>query len=178
MTPEEFQMSYPLIIDWINQLLMKYKSQMKTVASTGFEGLRRCFKPELLGATKFVLIDRIPLPPLSSMGLSQFAEFEKGDYIGITYLDTFFVSRDKRLEENLYCHELIHILQWKYLGPENFLAVYAKGLEAQGYLDSPLEKMAYLAQELFASGKIFDAEKFVQDKMDFASSMASSSDKV
>jgi hypothetical protein len=52
------------------------------------------------------------------------------------------------------------------LGAEFFLAVYAGGLEKFGYRNSPLERMAYDAQELFvSSAPVFDAEKFVAKKL-------------
>jgi hypothetical protein len=60
---------------------------------------------------------------------------------------------------------MIHVVQWHLLGEKRFLAMYATGLEAFGYRNSPLEKMAYDAQELFSSGQVFDAEKFVAEKL-------------
>jgi hypothetical protein len=52
------------------------------------------------------------------MGLSRFAEFERGDYDGITYLDTFFVKRRSAGAERLHFHELIHgaRFKWKSFG--------------------------------------------------------------
>jgi hypothetical protein len=65
-------------------------------------------------------------------------------------------------KRQLYFHELIHVIQWRLLGPERFLALYAEGLEAFGYHNSPLEQMAYNAQNMFSrSTQIFDAEKLV-----------------
>jgi len=99
MTPEEFRTLYPHVIDWIQQTLGAHAKEAKTVASLGFPRLSRHFSAELLTSTKVVVIDRVPLPPLSSIGLrlSRFAEFERGDYDGVTYLDTFFVKRRSAL---------------------------------------------------------------------------------
>jgi hypothetical protein len=103
---------------------------------------------------------------LSSIGLSQFKEFERGDYDGITYLDTYFLKRSGADDEGLHFHEMIHVVQWRLLGAEFFLAMYAGGLENFGYRNSPLEKMAYDAQEAFArSGAVFNAEKLVEQKL-------------
>jgi hypothetical protein len=108
----------------------------------------------------------VPLPPLSSIGLSRFAEFERGDYDGVTYLDTFFVKRRSAAAERLHFHELIHVVQWRLLGPKTFLAAYAAGLETFGYRDSPLEIMAYNAEASFSqSDQLFDAEKLVADQL-------------
>ena len=114
-----------------------------------------------------MVMDRIPVPPLSSIGLSRFAEFERGDFGGITYLDTYFLKRADADDESLHFHEMVHVVQWRVLGAERFLALYADGLEAFGYRNSPLEKIAYDAQELFDhSAAVFDAEKLVTEKLE------------
>jgi hypothetical protein len=120
MTPEEFQTLYPHVIGWIYQTLDAHSKEAKAVGSLGFPRLSRYFSEERLTSTKVVVIDRVPMPPLSSMGLSRFAEFEHGDYEGITYLDTFFVKRRSAAAERLHFHELIHVVQWRLLGPETF----------------------------------------------------------
>ena len=113
-----------------------------------------------------MVVERIPVPPLSSIGLSRFAEFERGDYGGITYLNTYFLKSAGGDDESLHFHEMVHVVQWHVLGAERFLALYASGLEAFGYRNSPLEKMAYEAQELFDhSAAVFDAEKLVGEKL-------------
>jgi len=55
------------------------------------------------------------------------------DAAGITYLDTHFVRADQSRVESPHFHELIHAIQWRSLGPERFLALYADGLERFGY---------------------------------------------
>lgn len=136
------------------------------ISSRGFARLPRYFSAELLTSTKFVIVDKIPIPPLSKMGLSQFAPFESGNFVGITYLDTFFLEKGRATDERLYFHELIHVVQWRLLGPERFLATYADGLEKYGYRDSPLELMAYNADAtFFQSSNIFDAETLVANEL-------------
>jgi hypothetical protein len=106
------------------------------------------------------------MPPLSALGLSRFTQFERGDFDGITYLDTFFLKRHRVADERLHFHELIHVIQWRLLGPASFLAAYADGLERFGYRESPLEMMAYDAEASFSqSPEIFDAEKLVAQKL-------------
>jgi hypothetical protein len=166
MTPEEFQSLYPHVIGWIHQTLGAHAKEAKAVASLGFPRLSRYFSEELLTSTKVVVVDRVPMPALSSMGLSRFAEFERGDYEGITYLETFFVKRRAAAVEWLHFHELIHVLQWRLLGPEAFLAAYVAGLETFGYRESPLEVMAYNAEATFRqSDQLFDAEKLVAEQL-------------
>src|ERR1700730_527044 len=166
MTPEEFRTLYPHVIGWIHQTLSAHEKEAKAVASLGFPRLSRYFSPELLASTYVVAVERLPMPPLSSMGLSRFAEFEHGDYEGITYLDTFFVKRRSAAAEQLHFHELLHIIQWRLLGPEAFLATYAAGLETSGYRNSPLESMAYDAEASFCqSDQPFDAANLVAEKL-------------
>ncbi len=82
---------------------------------------------------------------------------------GITYLDTYFVRADEAQSESLHFHELVHVIQWRLLGPEKFLALYADGLERFGYRNSPLEVMAYELQERFErEQQPFDVEAACQ----------------
>jgi hypothetical protein len=167
MTPEEFRTVYPLVFGWIQQTLGAHSNEARTVSSLGFGRLPRYFSEGLLSSTKVVVVvERVPMPPLSSIGLSRFSEFENGDYNGVTYLDTFFVKRNSASAERLYFHELIHVVQWRLLGPEKFLALYADGLERLGYRESPLEVMAYDAEESFVqSDQSFDAENLVAEQL-------------
>ena len=151
---------------WIQQTLMVHKVLARSVTSKNFKRLPLYFSRTQIEAAKFVVVDRVPVPPLSAIGLYRFMEFERGDYDGITYLDTYFLKRSGADDESLHFHEMIHLVQWRLLGAEFFLAMYAGGLERFGYRNSPLEKMAYDAQELFArSGPVFDAEKLVEEKL-------------
>jgi hypothetical protein len=166
MTPQEFETAFPKVMGWIRQTLLAHEMFARPVTSTNFKHLPRYFSQAQIEVAKFVVVDRIPVPPLSSIGLSRFKEFERGSYDGITYLDTYFLNRAAGENESLHFHEMIHVVQWRLLGAEFFLAMYAGGLEKFGYRDSPLEKMAYDAQELFdRSGPIFDAEKFVERRL-------------
>jgi hypothetical protein len=162
MRPEEFQAVFPYFMDWIARALEVHAGEMQTVASKNFPRLPQYFSSNLLNAAKVVVVDRVPMPPLTSLGLTQFAEFERSDNSGVTYLDTFFLQRERANDEALYFHELIHVVQWRLLGPATFLAAYAAGLEAWGYRNSPLEVMAYDAEaEFIRAEAVFDAERLV-----------------
>jgi hypothetical protein len=166
MTDEEFAAAYPPIMSWIRKTLANYRDSAESVASVGFLRLPLYFGTELLETTKVVRLDRVPVPPLSAFGLQRFNEFERGDYDGITYLDTIFIKRSRAADEELHFHELIHVVQWRLIGPERFLALYADGLDTFGYHNSPLEKMAYSAQNDFAQGsRIFRAETLVTQQL-------------
>jgi len=123
------------------------------VSSFNFPRLPQYFSKELLSTANVVLTDRLPVPPLSALGLSEFADFENQPISGITYKDTYFLERSAAGEESLHFHELVHVIQWQVLGPKDFLLLYAIGLNEHGYLECPLEEMAYEHQRRFDAGE-------------------------
>jgi hypothetical protein len=166
MAPDEFRAAYPQLLGWIQKTLGVYENEAQPVASMHFARLPQYFDQSLLETVKFIAIERLPMPPLTAMGLNRFAAFEQGNFDGITYLDRYFIKRTVVTEEALHFHELIHVIQWRLLGPEDFLVAYANGLDEFGYENSPLEKIAYDAETLFKqSSQVFDAEKFVAERL-------------
>jgi hypothetical protein len=149
LTAWEFQAVYPLVADWIQKTLGEHAGAAKSVASFGFNRLPDYYDAQLLTSSKVVVVSRVPVPPLSAMGLDWFSDFEQMDAAGITYLDTYFVRADHALIESFHFHELVHVIQWRLFGPERFLALYADGLERFGYRNSPLEVIAYDFEERF-----------------------------
>jgi hypothetical protein len=149
MTEQEFRKVYPLIAGWIKQTLAEHASAARPVASLGFSRLPHYYDAQLLASRMVVLVPKVPMPPLSAMGLDRFREFEQMDAGGTTYLDTYFVRADQAHSESLHFHELVHVIQWRLLGPEKFLALYADSLERFGYRKSPLEVMAFSLQGRF-----------------------------
>jgi hypothetical protein len=72
---------------------------------------------------------------------------------GITYRDTFFISRSDETE-SLHFHELVHVVQWERLGVDDFLLAYGVGIIQSGYRNSPLEEMAYSLEEDFDRARL------------------------
>ena len=72
------------------------------------------------------------------------------DADGITYKDTYFVKRERAMDESLHFHELVHIIQWQLLGPEQFVLSYALALAQFDYSGNPFEEIAYDLQARFA----------------------------
>ena len=120
MSPEDFAKVYPGLIGWIRNTLTASAPAAHTVASRGFSRLPLYFTEETLAATKVVLVDPLPMPPLSSMGLARFADFVRGNFDGITFIDTIFVKPTESNNENVHFHELVHVIQWRLLGPDRF----------------------------------------------------------
>jgi hypothetical protein len=78
MSPQEFAKFYPPLLDWIRTTLTANAHNAKTLASRGFSRLPLYFTEKTLASTKVVVVDPLPMPPLSSMGLVRFADFERG----------------------------------------------------------------------------------------------------
>jgi hypothetical protein len=161
-----FQQKIPLVKQWINMTLAAYASHARPVLGYGFQEIPKHFSQETLSSANVVLVEKVPMPPLSQMGLSQLGDFEKGNYAGVTYLDTYFLVTREARNESIHFHELCHIVQWKYLGVDDFLKAYATGLLQYGYRNSPLEVMAYEYQQLFEKRIApFNIEKQIIDKL-------------
>jgi hypothetical protein len=166
MNLEELTAKLPLVKKWIEDTLTSHAPQARTVASYRFARLPQFYPEALLTTAKVVVVDRVPVPPLTDIGLPEFAEFVNGDYAGITYKDTYFLRTEAVMNESTHFHELVHVVQWQHLGVEGFLMAYGQGLAQFGYIDSPLEQMAYGLQHYFdTGGQPGNMEAFVQGKL-------------
>ena len=83
MTPEEFQAAYPQVIAWIQKTIAAHRSSAKRVSEFGFPRLPLYVSAEFLESVSAVIVDRVPVPPLSEIGLRRFAEIEMIDHDGI-----------------------------------------------------------------------------------------------
>lgn len=156
----------PAMLDWIQRTLHTHAAQAQSVARFGFKRLPHYFSESVLNAARVVIIDKLPVPPLSAMGLQEFASFEAQPMGGITYQNTYFLERAAAIDESLHFHELVHVIQWQLLGPKDFLLRYAAGLAEHGYAASPLEAMAYGLQAKFDTGEPpFSVETEVRDQL-------------
>ena len=152
MNADKILESVPLIREWIDSTLVAHAASARSVDSLRFTKLAKYFPLNLLQSAHVVAVTNVPMPPLSKMGLDAFREFEEGTYGGVTYGSTYFVKTDLLINEPLHFHELIHVIQWQYLGWDQFIQAYAQGLLEFGYFDSPLERMARGHQQRFESG--------------------------
>jgi hypothetical protein len=116
-----------------------------------------------LQAARFVVVERTPFPPVSQLGVPEFAGMEAMPMGGITFAQTYFLSTDHAADEGTHFHELIHTIQWSVLGVRDFLLTYGLGLAMFGYEQSPLESVAFTLQESFEKGQqIIDVERYVR----------------
>jgi hypothetical protein len=70
MMPQEFETSFPKVMSWIQQTLLAHKTLARSVTAKNFRRLPLYFSEAQIEAAKLVVVDRIPVPPLSSMDLS------------------------------------------------------------------------------------------------------------
>jgi hypothetical protein len=154
LAPDRYLRFLPTILNWVQQTLAAHAGERRAVSSFGFRRLPHYFSEALLNTASVVLTDRLPVPPLSALGLTEFSDFEYRPMDGITYKDTYFLrASPAAIDESLHFHELVHVVQWQLLGPEDFLLLYASGLSERGYLECPLEAMAYEHQRRFEAGE-------------------------
>lgn len=168
VNPQALLEKLPLVRAWIDRTLTAHNNRARSVASYHFPRLAAFYSNEFLIAAKVVEIEHVPVPPLSSFGLTGFEEFEGGNYAGITFRDTYFVQSGEALRESLHFHELVHVVQWQHLGAERFVTAYALGyLQGGDYRSNPLEVMAYNLQDYFESGgQPGDVEAAVRRQLD------------
>lgn len=156
----------PLAVNWIDQTLAAHAKYARPVSSLGFQRLPGFYSARFLEQAKVVEVERVPVPPLEELYLHDIGDSWCDDCAGITFKDTYFVKAAYLDNESLHFHELVHAVQWEYLGVEKFLLAYAEGLAAKGYLDCPLEAMAYGLQEYFDwGGKPCDVEAIVRKEL-------------
>ena len=166
MTRKEFDEKYPLLLEWVQGTLSVHAAKARSVASLGFKRLPRYFDRDILTKTKVVYLPAIPLPPLSAMGWGQFSEFEDMDSTGIAYMDTIFLRYEMRGNEAQHFHELVHVVQWEFLGPKRFMEAYADGVERCGYRGAPLEAMARTLGSVFQNAQApFDVAAIVREQL-------------
>lgn len=163
----KFQKTLPLVREWVEATLKAHQDQVAPVEPKDYPRLSQVFPGALLNRARVVVVvDNPPFPPLSRMGLPEFAEFEAMPIAGITYQNTFFVKHGQQTE-SLYFHEIVHVVQWDRLGVDHFLLAYGVGLMQAGYRNSPLEEMAYALQADFDQGALpDDLVKRIQRKTD------------
>ncbi len=90
VTPEEFREAYPKLRAWIQKTLASYEKAAQPIASMHFVRL------------PLYSIIVCSTPPLSALGLGRFADFEQGNFDGITYLDRYFIKHTRVTEESLH----------------------------------------------------------------------------
>lgn len=150
---------------WIDQTLNDYSNRAVSCdqLSTQLAGF---YPSDFLSKSYFVVIDQIPkpdFPELRKAGLGDFLDMEMA---GITYKNTYFIKTGHENNFELHFHELVHVLQWQYLGAQGFISRYIEEMQKYGYRDAPLEKMAYdLGDHFSKNGEPMNIQSYVQQEI-------------
>lgn len=137
---------------WVSRTIAAHAANSRAVADLCFDRLASCCSMELLATARVVIVPRVPQPPLEQWGVRDADAFTAMEAAGITLREMIFVRADGVGDASLLFHELVHVVQWRSLGPNRFLALYGLLLLEHGYRGSPLEEMAYDLQAEFDAG--------------------------
>ena len=160
----QLQPHFPAVNHWIDGYIAQTKSRARSLSEFKAFDLGKAFRRATLDNAFAVEELRPAKIPLSQMGLAEFRDFELMQVSAITYKSTFFVVREG-LTASLAFHEMVHVVQWDEIGPENFLTSYAIGLKAWGYYTCPLEAMAYSLEALYNGHNLpTDPETFIREQ--------------
>ncbi|HKD83686.1 MAG TPA: hypothetical protein VKB58_02975 [Terriglobales bacterium] len=107
--------------------------------------------------------ERVPNPPfyaeLERLGFSGLPNFTRMS--AITFDDV--VVFHEPLTPQLIFHEMVHIVQYRLLGVDDFARLYVRGYLQGGYEGTPLETCAYELDGRFIMGSVgFDVEAEVR----------------
>jgi ankyrin repeat protein len=72
MTEQQFHAIYPSVFDWVQQTLSQYAPAARLVNSLGFQRLPDLYDADLLANANVFAVIKVPVPPLSAMGLGRF----------------------------------------------------------------------------------------------------------
>ncbi|MCK0164943.1 hypothetical protein [Marinobacter sp. S6332] len=153
-----------LVESWIDELNEAYKPyrQSCSVFQHQFDGF---YGPELLRSSYFVVVKALPMPKMPELREAGLGDFlDNGDQLGgITYKNTYYLVPNGAKDLGIHFHELVHVIQWRSLGPRRFIQRYINEMQKFGYSEkAPLESMAYGLQERFENAfRPFDVEKEV-----------------
>jgi len=133
---------------WIDETIVAH-SHLKQSCACFERKFQGYYPSEFLEESYFVVVDKLPkpdFPELRALGLSNFLDTE---FAGITYKNTYFITKSHENNISLHFHELVHVQQWRLLGAGAFISRYIQEIDSYGYNSAPLEIMAYGYQHKF-----------------------------
>ena len=87
MTEQQHRAVYPLIAGWMQKTLAEHAAAARPLTSLGFSRLPLYYDERMLASTKAVVVAKVPVPPLSAMGLAGLGAFERMEMGGMTFFD-------------------------------------------------------------------------------------------
>jgi hypothetical protein len=154
MTPSDgqdllarFRARLPDLRAWIDRTLAENAPGF--VSPAGFPRLADYMRSEFVARARYAVVPVLPKPPLVEWGFEEFRGFEEMTTGGVTYGSSYFVTPDVAADEATHLHELVHVVQWEFMGFDRFVLTYAMGMSVCEYRNSLLEVIAYDHQARF-----------------------------
>ncbi len=136
------------IQEWINRTIETYDNDR--ISCICFEKDFEDYYPsDFLQESYFVVVNKLPKPDFQELRDAGFGGFLDREFEGITYKNTYFITAGYERRISLHFHELVHVMQWKSLGTQQFIARYMQEIKLHGYDNAPLELMAYEYEKRF-----------------------------
>jgi len=159
LSPEQIAWFSQAVAQYIHAQRARYSSQASPLAFS--DVWSRFFPAHDLERIRVLQPgqERVPNPPfyaeLQSLGFTGLPDFTT--MAAITF-DDVVVFHDP-LTPQLIFHELVHMVQYRLLGVEEFARLYVLGYLHGGYDGTPLEICAYQLDGKFITGSVgFDVE--------------------
>ena len=163
LSPEQIAAFTQWVTEYIRAQRAHYYSRAVPLSFT--EIWSRFFSPVDMQRIRVVQPgqERVPNPPfypeLEKLGFSGLPDFTK--MAAITFDDV--VVFHEPLTPQLIFHEMVHIVQYRLLGIDDFARLYVRGYLQGGYDGTPLEICAYELDGRFIMGSVgFDVESEVR----------------
>lgn len=139
----------------------KKSSQPISIDLDKFPRLKDHFSDELLRSVRLIPVGENPMLSLTPFsGLLETLRIDKKKYVidpsAMTFGTEVFIrseyladSADQKELESVIIHELVHVVQYRYLGKAQFVSLYYEFLFLNGYRDNPFEKVARVFEKSY-----------------------------
>jgi hypothetical protein len=144
-------------IHWVGEQRYIHRHHARDLTDAGKDKFGSFFGPEILDIVSIRLVPVIENPGFYSdirdLQLPRLLDFNTAQ--GITFKDTILISdrfvRTDSLVKAILFHELVHVVQYRVLGLEQFISCYVQSWFENGfsYHAIPLEAQAHALQERF-----------------------------
>jgi hypothetical protein len=142
---------------WVQEQRNHHRSSGRTLTEPEKAAFQRFFGEGILNLSR---VKRVPIivnpgfyAELGAMGIPPPLDFTTME--GITFIDTVLISDSEHPQHeplaSLLFHELVHVVQYAWLGKDVFVERYVREWAegGQDYFSIPLEKDAYHLQERY-----------------------------
>lgn len=154
LSPGEIAHFAKLTSDYVRSQRDRFYASGQTIEEVHVETLQTFFPLQLLREVRVAQAVRVPDPPfygdLKRIGISNLPSFS--DMSAVTFIDV--LAFQDKLTVSILFHELVHALQYRFLGADAFANLYVSGFLKSGSYDGvPLEINAYQLQGRFDANR-------------------------